>query len=160
MKEINQSHVTRIIDLINASPYFSLLSMKVTHIGISYSNLEMSIEEKHFNPFGGIHGGVYSSLIDTAAYWSVYCELPENSGMVTVDLTVNNLGTVKSGKLFVEGKRIKVGKTICLAEARILDESGKIISHGISKMMILKEKQTIEHIMNTSGAVSLPGKFL
>ena len=160
MKTLNPSHINIIIDCINNSAYFNLLSMIVTDIGIGYSKIEISIQEKHLNPFGGIHGGVYSSLIDSAAYWSVYCDMPEDWGLISVDLTVNNLAAVQSGKLFVEGKRIKYGKSICLAEASILDENNKILSHGISKMMILKEKQTIGHIIKASGINSLPGKFI
>lgn len=160
MKTLNSSHVSTIIDLINGSAYFHLLSMIVVDIGIGYSKIEIDVQDKHMNPFGGIHGGVYSSLIDSAAYWSVYCDLPEDWGLISVDLTVNNLAAVQSGKLFVEGKRIKYGKSICLAEASIVDEHDKIISHGISKMMILKEKQTIGHILNASGIHTLPEKFL
>lgn len=160
MKTLNPSHVHVIIDIINSSAYFNLLSMIVKDIGIGFSKIEISVQKKHMNPFGGIHGGVYSSLIDSAAYWSVYCDLPEDWGLISVDLTVNNLAAVQSGKLFVEGKRIKYGKSICLAEASIIDENNKILSHGISKMMILKGKQTIGHIINTSGINSLPEKFI
>jgi hypothetical protein len=44
----------------------------------------MGIEKKHMNPFGGIPGGVYASAIDTAAYWSAYCDLPEEKGLVSI----------------------------------------------------------------------------
>jgi len=159
MASLNPLHIQTIIGLINESSYFNLLSMIVRDIGTGYSKLEITIDEKHLNPFGGIHGGVYSSLIDSAAYWAVYCDLPEDRGLISVDLTVNNLAAVKSGALLVEGKRIKCGKSICLAEARISDENGKLISHGISKMMILKEKQTIEHILSRTGMNRIPEKF-
>jgi len=160
MKTINRSHVNAIIELINESSYFKLLSMVVKDIGTGYSKLEITINDKHLNPFGGIHGGVYSSLIDSAAYWSVYCDLPEDRGLISLDVNVNNLAAVTSGKLFVEGGRIKNGKSICLAGAVITGENNRIIAHGTSKMMVLKEKQTINHIISTSGINSLPEKFI
>lgn len=157
---LNPLHIHTIIELINASPYFNLLSIVVKDIGVGYSKIETAVQDKHLNPFGGIHGGVYSSLIDTAAYWSAYCDLPEDEGLITIDVTVNNLAAVKSGKVFIEGKRIKFGRSICLAEAQITDENNIIISHGISKMMIIKGKQTISHILHTSGVCSIPKKFI
>lgn len=89
-----------------------------------------AMEKKHLNPFGGIHGGVYSSLIDTAAYWAVYCELDENIGLISLDLNVDNLAPVKEGKLIVKGRRIKIGRNVCLAEAMVTNEEGKPLAHG------------------------------
>jgi len=54
-------------DLINQGPYFRLLSMRVSEVGKAFAKVEMDIEKKHLNPFGGVHCGVYSSLLDTAA---------------------------------------------------------------------------------------------
>ena len=159
-RSLNPLHISAIIELINASPYFSLLSIVVKDIGIGYSKIETTVQDKHLNPFGGIHGGVYSSLIDTAAYWSAFCDLPEDRGLISIDVTVNNLAAVDSGRIFIEGKSIKIGKSICLAEAQITDEKNVIISHGISKMMVIKGKQTIDHIIKTSGINSLPEKFI
>ena len=72
--KINPEHIKVLIKLINRGPYFELLSMEVREIGIGYSVVEVNLDKKHMNPFGAIHGGVYSSIIDTAAYWSAYCE--------------------------------------------------------------------------------------
>jgi len=36
-------------------------------LDIGFSNVVATIGKKHMNPFGGLHGGVFSSVIDTAA---------------------------------------------------------------------------------------------
>jgi L-amino acid N-acyltransferase YncA len=36
-------------------------------MGKGFAKVEMDIKNKHPNPFGGIHGGVYSSLKDNGA---------------------------------------------------------------------------------------------
>jgi uncharacterized protein (TIGR00369 family) len=46
------------------------------------------------NPFGGLHGGVYASAIDTAAYWSAYFDLPEENGLISIDIKVDFLAPV------------------------------------------------------------------
>jgi uncharacterized protein (TIGR00369 family) len=96
--------------------------MKVSEMGKGFAKVEMDIENKHLNPFGGVHGGVYSSLIDTAAYWAVYCDVEEDAGLISLDVKVDNLAPLKEGHLVVEGKRIKAGKTICIADAAVIDE--------------------------------------
>lgn len=119
MKNINQEHIKELLELINKAPYFELLNMKVCELKNGYSSVEVALEKKHLNPFGAIHGGVYSSIIDTAAYWAVYCELDENVGFTSIDIKVDNLSMIKEGKMIIEGKSLKVGRSICLAEATV-----------------------------------------
>ena len=160
MKTINPEHITRIIDLINRGPYFVLLSMEVKELSVGYSRVEVNLENKHLNPFGGIHGGVYSSLIDTAAYWAVYGDVEEDAGYISLDVQVDNLAAVKDGYLIVEGKRIKVGRSICKAEAIIKDSNGKYLAHGTSKQMVTPGLQTINQAAIAMGYKALPPKFI
>lgn len=160
LKKINSEHIKAVIDLINNGPYFRLLSINVCELGPGYSKLQVELENKHLNPFGGIHGGVYSSLIDTAAYWAVYCDIDEESGLISLDVNVDNLSTVKDGLLLVEGRRIKAGKNICLAEAVITDSRGRYLAHGKSKQMVTRGLQTITQAVSAMGYPPLPPKFI
>lgn len=160
MRELNPEHIKAVLDLINQGPYFRLLAMEVRDMGKGFSRVEVDLDTKHLNPFGGIHGGVYSSLIDTAAYWAVYCEVVENAGLISLDLKVDNLSPVKDGHLIVEGKRIKAGRNICIAEAAVIDGNGKYLAHGVSKQMIIPGLQTIDQAVEAMGYQPLPPKFL
>jgi len=160
MPKLNPKHVRMVIDIINRGPYFRHLSMPVKDIGKGYSLVELDIGNEHLNPFGGLHGGVYASAIDTAAYWAVYCELDEDVGLISLDLKVDYLAPVNAGKLIVKGRSIKIGKTICLAEATAFDQNDKWLAHGISKMMVTQGLQTIKDALNFIGAEHLPPKFI
>ena len=160
MKTMNPEHIKVILDIINQSQYLKLLSVKVCELQSGYCKAEVDLEEKHLNPFGGAHGGVYASLIDTAAFWAVYCDLSENVGLITIDLKVDNLASAKEGKLFVEGKQIKVGRSICLAEAIIKDVHGKLLACGTSKQLVLEGIHSFNQAASVMGYQSLPPKFL
>lgn len=156
---LNPKHIEELIKLINTSPYYQLLSMVMQDIGIGYSIIDLDLESKHLSPYKAIQGGVYSSLIDAAAYWAVYSELDPESGLITMDVTVHNLASIKSGKMTVKGKRIKVGRTICLAEAAIETQEGKILAQGSSKLLVTQGLQTIEQLDRLSNT-TLPPKFV
>ena len=160
MRQVNPEHIFALLKLINSGPYFELLSMKVCELSVGYARVEMDLQRKHYNPFGAIHGGVYSSIIDTAAYWSIYCELDDHVGYTSIDLSINNLYMIREGKIIVEGKSIKTGRSICLAEATANDIHGKLLAHGTSKLMILNEKQSIEHAIESMGHRAIPPKFI
>ena len=160
MQRINPEHIKAVINMINNGPFFRLLSINVYELGIGFSKLKVELEKKHLNPFGGIHGGVYSSLIDTAAYWAVYCDMAEDSGLISLDVNVDNMSPVRDGLLIVEGIRIKAGRNICIAEAVIKNEQGKLVAHGKSKQMVTQGLQTINQAVAAMGSPPLPPKFV
>jgi uncharacterized protein (TIGR00369 family) len=160
MKKLNPRHIQEIMNLINQGPFFRHLSMTVKDLGIGYSLVELDIGQEHLNPFGGLHGGVYASVIDTAAYWSVYCDLAEDVGFISLDLKVDFLAPAKTGKMIIKGRRIKIGKTLCLAEATAFDQKEKWLAHGVSKMMVLQGSQSISDAAEFVGTAPLPPKFI
>lgn len=160
MRKINPEHINALIDLMNRGPYLKLLSMKICELNVGYSKVEIDLDDKHLNPFGGVHGGVFSSIIDSAAYLAAYCELDENTGYTSIDLTVNNLSMVSKGKITAEGRTIKIGKSLCVTEATVKDATGRLLAQGSSKLMVLKGKQSVNHAVEAMGYDALPPKFL
>jgi uncharacterized protein (TIGR00369 family) len=138
MKKINPAYVEAIKSGANGSPYFSLLEMKIIGFEIGTSHLEIEIEpSKHLQPFGAVHGGVFASIIDAAAFWAVYPEADEDVGMTSVDLKVNYLAPCFGGKLIARGRSIKLGKTLGLGEVEVTDAEGRILTHGTSTLIVL-----------------------
>ena len=123
MKKLNPDYIKRIREIVTTSPYFELLSMELVDVGLGYSSLEIDVTRKHLQPFGMVHGGVFSSIIDAAAFWAVYPGIEDPAaGMTTVDLKLNYLAPAASGKLIARGRQIKVGRTLGYAEAQIVNQ--------------------------------------
>ena len=153
MKRVNPAYLEAVTKKVNGSPFFTLISMHITNLDWGASRLEMAVEEKHFQPFGMVHGGVYASVVDAAAFWAVYPQIDNDFGITTVELKLNYLAPISAGSLIAKGKSIKVGKSICLAEASVEDETGKLLAHGTETMMVLKD-------LKIQGHEELPPKFL
>ncbi len=160
MRKLNPEHIEEVKGLINNAPYFQLLSIAVEEIGEEFARMKSDVKRKHLTPFGGIHGGAYASMLDSAAYWAAYSSIDENAGMTTLDLNVNNLAPVQGGELTILGRLIKAGRSICLAEAFIRNPAGKLIAHATSKMMVVPGMQTIEQAALFGGGRTLPPKFI
>jgi uncharacterized protein (TIGR00369 family) len=152
MLKLNPDYVNSIKTNVNQCPYFTLLSMKLIDFDIASSLLEISLETKHLQPFGVVHGGVFSSIIDAAAFWCLFAEVDENCGMTSVDLKLNYLAPARNGKLIARGKKIKLGKTLGLGEAEVTDQDGKVLAHGTSTLIILPD-------FPLAGSDQLPPKF-
>ena len=141
MRKPNPEYIKRLNDIANICPYFELLSMKLTDVGTGYATLEIELAQKHLQPFGVVHGGVFASIIDAAAFWSLYYGIEDpDTGITTVDLKLNYLAPAVSGKLIARGRQIKVGRTLAYAEAQVVDQEGKVLAHGTSTVIILPGK--------------------
>jgi uncharacterized protein (TIGR00369 family) len=141
MKTPNPEYVKRMCEIVSTCPYFELLSMKLMDMGIGYSVLEIDLTQKHLQPYGMVHGGVFASIIDAAAFWAVYFGIEDDAaGMTTVDLKLNFLAPAASGKLIARGRQIKAGRTLGYAEAKVVDQNEKVLAHGTSTVIILPGK--------------------
>lgn len=136
MAQVNPRHVDAVMELINRSPYFELLGIRLTALSEGACTVEAVLERKHLNAFGGAHGGAYASLLDCAAYWALYCSLDEDEGFTTVDLNASNLRASGPGLVVVEGRVVKRGRTMCLCEAELRDAEGRLLAHATSKMLV------------------------
>lgn len=152
MKRLNPAYLEAVAKKVSVSPYFTLISMEITNLDWGQSRLEVVVEEKHLQPFGMVHGGVYASVVDAAAFWAVYPQIDEGLGITTVELKLNYLAPTSTGSLIAKGKSIKVGKSLCLGEAYVEDETGKLLAHGTETMMVLKD-------LKIWGHTELPPKF-
>ena len=153
MKKLNPDHVAAVQKIVNFSPYFSLLSMGIVSLEPGRSVLKIDLQEKHLQPYGMVHGGVYSSMIDAACFWAGYTEIEEHLGLTTVEMKLNYLAPASSGVFMAQGRVVKTGKSLCLSEAAIADQEGRLLAHGTATMMVLQS-------LTIQGQTRLPVKFL
>jgi uncharacterized protein (TIGR00369 family) len=96
-------------------------------------------QEWQYNPIGSVHGGVYATLLDTAAGLAVHTALPEGIRWTSLDLTVKFLRgmSTDSGTVRTIGSVTHLGRRTALAEARMLDEQGRLLATATSSILIL-----------------------
>jgi uncharacterized protein (TIGR00369 family) len=136
----NPAYVTELIEILRTSPFPSHMSMELEKIELDTATIKLNLGKCHLQPFGIVHGGVLATLIDTATFWSVFLRIPEDAGLVNVDLKLNYLRPVTSGQLKAQGIAIKSGKSISYAEAKVFDADGELVAHGTSTLMALQGK--------------------
>ena len=140
MKKPNPEHVERIKQMVGAAPFPSHMKMTLTELEVDACMVEIGLERCHLQPYGIVHGGVIATLLDTATFWAAYLRIPEDSGMVNVDLKLNYLAAVREGRLRCEGRCVRPGKTISYCEAWVRGPDDTLIAHGTSSLLALPGK--------------------
>ncbi|MFI6521652.1 PaaI family thioesterase [Spirillospora sp. NPDC050679] len=98
----------------------------------------LTTDPKHSNPLGTVHGGIMSTLLDSAMGCAVHTSLPEGAGYTTLELKVNfvRAAPIEGVPLRCEGSVVHLGRRVATTEGRITDGSGRLIAHGTSTCMV------------------------
>ena len=101
---------------------------------------EFTPAEFHYNPIGTVHGGVISTLCDSACGCVVQSMLPAGTYYTSLDLSVKFLRPVTSGtgRMTCAGTVAHLGGRSALAEARLTDAAGKLYAQATSTCMIFR----------------------
>jgi uncharacterized protein (TIGR00369 family) len=100
----------------------------------------MTPQEFHYNPIGGVHGGVFATILDSACGCAVQSLLPLGDFYTSLDLTVKFLRGMSrdTGPVECVGTVTHIGRRTALAEARLMDAGGKLYATATSSCLIIR----------------------
>ena len=85
----------------------------------------------HHTPWGIVHGGVYSTAIESAASIGASAAVLD-AGQVAVGLTntTHFLRSLTSGRVGVDAVALNQGRSQQLWRVNVTDETGRLVAHG------------------------------
>ncbi|MFG3266763.1 PaaI family thioesterase [Streptomyces bobili] len=94
--------------------------------------------EEHYNPIGSVHGGIFATLLDSAAGCAVQSMLPQGMAYTSLDLTVKFLRriTVETGTVRAIGTVVNKGRQTALAQAQLFDAKDRLLAYATSSCML------------------------
>lgn len=126
---------------IPGPPIGKLIGMRLSHVEEGRATFEMEADERHWNPMRTLHGGILCDIADGAMGIAFASTLKEGESFTTLELKINFLKPIRKSKLRAEGRLVKRGRTIGLAECDVFDEGGSLVAHATSTCMVLRGEQ-------------------
>jgi uncharacterized protein (TIGR00369 family) len=124
---------------IPGAPVAELLGMRMVAAEPGRVTFELDAGLQHSSPPGTLHGGILCDLADGAMGCANLSRLEEGESFTTVELKINFLKPVWTGRLTAVGEVIKAGRTLALLDCRITDDSGSLVAYATSTCMTLRE---------------------
>ena len=121
-------------------PVGRLVGFTLKEIEPGRAVFEMQADQRHHNPMGTLHGGVYCDLADAAMGMAYAATLAEGESFTTVELKINFLRAVRQAALTAEGKVVKAGSTVGYVECEVKDGQGRLVAKAASTCMKLKRE--------------------
>ena len=115
-----------------------LIGFRVTEVEHGRAVFELDADERHHNPMGTLHGGVLCDIADAAMGIAYASTLAAGETFTTLELKINFLKPIRTGRLRAEGRLIKGGRTVGLTECDIVDADGRLVARASSTCMTLR----------------------
>jgi uncharacterized protein (TIGR00369 family) len=122
-------------------PIARLLGLVLKSIEPGRAILELAADERHHNPIGTLHGGVYCDLADLAMGYAYGSTLGEGESFTTIELKMNFLRAVRKATLTADAKVVKAGANVGYVECDVVDHSGRLVARSASTCMKLRERE-------------------
>src|SRR5256885_9589367 len=119
-------------------PVSRLIGFALKSIEPGHAVFEMEVDERHHNPMGTLHGGIYCDLADAAMGYAYAATLEEGETFTTIELKINFLRAVRKATLTAEARVVKAGSTLGYVECEVKDQAGKLVARAASTCIKLK----------------------
>jgi acyl-CoA thioesterase len=121
-------------------PFARLLGLQLESAVAGQAVMSLQIRDELRQNLGVVHGGVTASLIDSAAALAIVPLLQDGERATTVDLTINYLRPLRSGKVTATARVLRAGKRIIAVSADVEDEAGNLAATGLTTYLRFSEK--------------------
>ena len=112
------------------------LGFTLEHIEKGKATLNLEVRKEMANPYGNIHGGMMSLVIDEAIGWAVVSLDTENH-YTSLTLNMDFLYAIKIGeRLRAKSEVLRVGKKIINVECHVYDMADNILARANSNLIV------------------------
>ena len=109
-------------NVFDNAPYVQLLGIELFEVGDGQCVSKLSLEEKHFQHLGRVHGAALAALSGQTALGAATSVVSEEEYVVCPDFKVSLLRAAEGGTLRSTANVIKSGKMLVFVEADVIEE--------------------------------------
>ena len=131
----NFEHVVR--DSFSRQPFMEFIGARLDVLKPGVCEIVVDRQRGLTQQHGFFHGGLVSSLADSAAGYAAFSLYPENSTVLTVDFKVNFLNPSEGERLRARSEVIRAGKKIFHLKGDVFAEKEGGVVHCLTGMFTM-----------------------
>jgi len=123
----------------NAISMLRTLDIHLEEIGERHAVMEVTVTEKHGNYYGGAHGGLIATLVDTVCFFPRPL-LPSGLPVTTSSLSVSFIRPAQRGdRLIARSELLHLGRRTASLAVQVVDGDGRLVAHGCATLMVIRD---------------------
>ena len=140
--EVGAQRRVGITDPLKPSKAWQWLGLTLAESGEGYATVEMTATEDMANHSGFVHGGMISTLADSAMGRSLRTIEPGVARAMSFDLKLSFINAAKIGEtLRATGRVVHAGRRTMVAECRVEGRGGRLIATASATFAVTREKE-------------------
>jgi len=122
------------------SPAGNWMEFTLENIEKGHAEISLTVKPEMTNPYGNIHGGMMSLVMDETIGWAVL-SLGMEHHYTSLNLNVDFLYAIKQGdRLKSIARVVRAGKKIIHVECTVLDSAGTLLGRAGSNLIVTSMK--------------------
>jgi 1,4-dihydroxy-2-naphthoyl-CoA hydrolase len=115
------------------------MGLRFTKVTVDECVGELAIEAHHRQPYGIVHGGVHTGIIEAAcSTGAAVVAIARNQSVVGLENATSFIAAAREGTLRVTAVPITRGRRTQVWEARVTDDAGKTLATGRVRLICLE----------------------
>lgn len=131
-------------DWIETAPFEDLLGLEIKSAGQGAAILCLTFRVKHANGGGVMHGGVLTSLADTAVAMAIKSLLPEGSRFATTELSMKFVSPLRSGRVCARARVSGPQGRSFFGEAELVDQQERLIARFSCVFQLARRQDLVD----------------
>ena len=135
---MNGERTDRLLYMFNeVAPIARTLGMRLSFTAEGSAVVDLPYNPALDHGAGGIHGGVYAVVMDSAGWFTSAAAHDEDTWIATGELSIHFLQPVERRALRAVGRLIKKGRRQDVAEVHLYDETGRLVGHATGTFVLV-----------------------
>jgi uncharacterized protein (TIGR00369 family) len=135
---MNPERMAELLHLFNeVAPIARTFGMVLSYDDEGRATIDLPYNPDLDHALGGIHGGVYATLLDTAGWFTAAAAHDLSCWVATTEMSVHFLAPVQRSPLRAVGQLIRRGGRQDVAEMRLYDGNDRLVGHATGTFVLL-----------------------
>jgi len=130
-------------ELVNAhlGGFDQSLGLRFVSVASDELVAELTIDARHLQPYGLVHGGVYAAMIETTcSTGAALSVMPEGKSAVGLENATSFLRAVREGTLRCTARPLHRGGRSQVWQGEVHDQEDRLLATGRVRLLILDQK--------------------
>ena len=118
-------------------PFLKTLGVALGDVTEHHAEMTVTIDDRHLNYMGTVHGGLISALVDTVCFFPKPL-ISSGLKLTTVNLDVSYLRPARKGDtLIARSELMHLGRRTARLSVKVVNQDHRLIAQGGATLMIL-----------------------
>lgn len=138
---------TRVRESFRRQNMMAELQVELVSLAAGEVVFEMPFQTRFTQQHGFLHAGAISSVLDSAAGFAALSVMPEEAGVLTIEMKISLMRVAQAPRFRFVGKVVKAGRSVTFAEAVAygLEEDGRAseVAKLTASMMVVSGREAV-----------------